>query len=223
MTKSVSTSIVERVRAELPLKLVLLVALNLTVWVPYRILQRVQFFPATSMPFSAIDHAIPFSSGAVWAYLSIYAFLPLGPFLLEDRQRILQYAQGVLAMSVIATIIFVFWPTVCPRPDASGTNAVYRALIAIDNPYHAFPSLHAAFAIYSALYAIEAARQLGWRRATEFGFWVWAGLILYATLATRQHVFIDILTGSLLGFVAYHGFSIRLQRFRIRRPHLTQL
>ena len=223
MTNSVPKSTAERARAELPLKLILLVALNLAVWVPYQILQRVHFFPAITMPLSAIDHAIPFAPAAVWPYLSIYVFLPLGPFLLVDRHRILQYSRGVVGMSIIATIIFIFWPTVCPRPDANGANAMYHALIAFDNQYHAFPSLHAAFAIYSALYAIEVARQLGRGRAIEYGCVLWAGIILYATLATRQHVFIDIVAGSVLGVLAYHGFSLRLQIFSLRGIQPTPL
>src|ERR1051325_11534360 len=110
-------SIVNCLRAKLPLELLLTVALNLVVWTPYLTLQRIHFFPATTMPMSFLDQAIPFSSAAVWAYLSVYLLLPIGPFLMVDRAQILRYSRGVATMTIIATAVFIFFPTTCSRPD----------------------------------------------------------------------------------------------------------
>ena len=203
-----TSSLIERIRAELRLKLLLTVALNVVVWTPYLTLQHLHFFPATPMPMSFIDTAIGFSPGAVWAYLSVYLLLPIGPFLMVDRERIFCYARGIVVMAIVAVIVFVFFPTICARPQGGPTNALYRAFVAFDNPYHAFPSLHAAFAIYSALCAIEVGRALRWLTGFEIVFWIWAAVILYATLATRQHVFADIVAGGLLGLGAYQ-FCLR--------------
>src|SRR5438270_730690 len=64
-------AMIVRLKTELALKLVLLVALNLWVYVPYLFLQRHQFFPATMMRPGVLDQWIPFLPQTVWIYLSI--------------------------------------------------------------------------------------------------------------------------------------------------------
>jgi len=188
-----------RLRSELKLKLILLLALNLWIWVPYQLLQSHQFFNATEMTQGFLDRLIPFSDRAVWLYLSIYLLMPIGPFLMQKREQIVRYALGIVCIGAIADFVFVFWPTSCPRPEIEGTIPLYRMLIAVDNPYHACPSLHAAFAVYSALCSGQVLRVLPWR----CGLWFWALAILWATLATKQHMAIDIAAGGLLGFGVY--------------------
>jgi len=64
---------------------------------------------------------------------------------------------------------------------------------------NACPSLHVAFAVFAAaglareLRAIGAAR---WLRALSI---LWCVGIVYSTLATRQHVVLDVVAGALLG------------------------
>jgi len=180
-----------------------MVVLNLWVYLPYIFLQRHQFFPATNMTPSFLDRMIPFSDQAVWLYLSVYLLMPVGPFLMVHRQQIFRYAMGIVIISLLADIIFFLWPTSCPRPDITGANAVYRALVLFDNPFHAFPSLHAAFAVYSACCGGLVLRELGVRWYGRTGLWLWVLVILFATLATKQHVIADIAAGSALGFGAY--------------------
>jgi membrane-associated phospholipid phosphatase len=197
-------SIVGRLQSELPLKFVLVVALNLLVYAPYLFLQRHHFFPATHMSPGFFDRRIAFSDKAVWLYLSIDLLLPVGPFLMANRRQIYRYAAGIVIISFLADTIFLFWPTVCPRPDVTGANAIYRAVVSMDNPFHAFPSLHAAFAVYSACVAASVLRELQVRWYWRVGVWLWALLILFATLATKQHVVADMVAGSALAFGAYH-------------------
>jgi len=196
-------SIIGRLRSELVLKLILLVVLNFCVSGPYFFLQRHHFFPARQMQPTSFDRMIPFSEQAVWLYLSLYLLIPAGPVLMNNRKQLLSYAKGIVLISLIADVVFIFWPTTCPRPAVQATNAVYQMLTAVDNPFHAFPSLHAAFAVYSALCGGRVLRELGSRGFLRTGLWLWAGSILYATLATRQHVAADILAGSALGFGVY--------------------
>jgi membrane-associated phospholipid phosphatase len=196
-------SVAGRLRSELRLKLILLVVLNLWVYLPYQFLQRHHFFPVTNMSASFLDRMIPFSDQAVWLYLSIYLLMPIGPFLMDNRHQILRYAAGIVIVGFVADAIFLFWPTACPRPDLTGTNAIYRALVSIDNPFHACPSLHAAFAIYSACCGGLVFCELRVRWLWRTGLWLWALIILFATLATKQHVVADIVTGSALAYGAY--------------------
>jgi membrane-associated phospholipid phosphatase len=201
--KNATHSVFGHLRSELPLKLILLVVLNLWVYLPYQFLQQHHFFPVTNMPASFLDRMIPFSDQAVWLYLSIYLLMPIGPFLMDNRQQILRYAAGIVIISFVADSIFLFLPTACPRPDLTGTNAIYRALVFIDNPFHACPSLHAAFAVYSACCGGLVFRELRVRCLLRTGLWLWALIILFATLATKQHVAADIAAGSALAYGAY--------------------
>ena len=192
-----------RLKTELALKLGLVVILYPLVFVPYFFLQRHHFFPASTMSLGLFDRLIPFSDQAVWPYFSIYLLLPIGPFFMGRRNHLLRYAAGIVLMSFIADLIFLCLPTFCLRPAITGVNAVYRLLIAVDSSFNAFPSLHAAFAVYSALCAGLVLRELGSHRLWRSGIWIWALLILYATLGTRQHVLVDIIAGSALGAAAY--------------------
>jgi len=195
--------LVRRLRSELKLKLILTVVLNLWVGVPYYCLQRHHFFPPTAMPASFCDRLIPFSEKAVWMYLSVYLLMPIGPFLMVKRQQIVRYACGIMLIGALADLVFIFRPTWCPRPAASGTVAVYRMLTAVDNPFHSFPSLHAAFAVFSALCAGQVLRELRSNVSWRIALWLWTCLILFATLATKQHMMADIVGGSVLAFGVY--------------------
>jgi membrane-associated phospholipid phosphatase len=196
-------SIVRRLQSETVLKLILMVVLNLLVYLPYLFLQRHHFFPAKNMQPTSFDRMIPFSDQAVWLYLSIYLLMPVGPFLMNNRNQIFRYAAGIILISLSANIIFIFRPTSCPRPDVQGTIPAYQMLTTIDNSFHAFPSLHAAFAVYSALCGALVLRELNVSRRWRISLGLWAFMILFATLATKQHVLADIIAGSTLGFVIY--------------------
>ena len=193
----------DRLRAEWKLKLLLTVVLNVWVYGPYRFLQHHHFFPAYTMPETFCDRLIPFSDLVVWLYLSIYLLMPIGPFLMNRRRQILRYALGIALIGVTADLVFLFWPTCCPRPVGAGTNATYRMLVGIDNPFHAFPSLHAAFAVYSASCGALVLREMRGHSGWSPVLWFWTLLILFGTLATKQHMVWDIIAGSLLGLAAY--------------------
>ena len=208
MNSVLPATLIGRLKSELRLKLFLLVVLNVIVWTPYVTLQRIHFFAPTEMPLTFIDRAVPFIPNAVWVYFSIYVLMPIGPFLMHTREQILRYSFGVMAIGAFAAIVFVFWPTICPRPLVTTTDPLYRLLVCIDRPFHAFPSLHAAFAVYSCLCVVDVGRSVGWVNRVHIGFIMWMALILIATIATRQHVILDVVAGSALGFAAYQ-FCVR--------------
>jgi membrane-associated phospholipid phosphatase len=104
----------------------------------------------------------------------------------------------------VGLLIFLFWPTAIPRPD----SAAYRPLIAIDGRGNACPSLHAAFAVFSAICIDRLARRLGDRGLARSLSWLWCLGILYSTLATKQHVAVDMVAGIALG-AAWAGLYLR--------------
>lgn len=200
---AISLQVAARFRSELRLKLFLMVVLNVWVYLPYHLLQEHHFFRPIAMRACLIDERIPFWDKTVWIYLSIYLLMPIGPFLMNRREQILRYAMGVVLIGLTADFVFVIWPTFCPRPMASGTIAAYRFLTAVDNSFHACPSLHAAFAVYSALCAGRVLDEVLAPPVFRIGILMWALLILLATLTTHQHVLVDIVAGGALGLAVY--------------------
>jgi membrane-associated phospholipid phosphatase len=193
----------ERALSELKLKLGLTVILNLCFYVPYGLVQRHLIFAPTQMLPTFLDRWIPFFDQAVWVYLSIILLLPAGPLLMSRRDQLLRYGAGMLLIECIACSVFLFWPTWCARPAAAETSALYQVLVSMDAPLNACPSLHAAFAVFSGLVAARIFCELRLPRSWRFGIGAWTGLILLATLLTKQHTLPDILAGSALGAIAF--------------------
>lgn len=206
MSMSNTDRLTRRLRAEWRLKLGLTLALNVWCWLPYQWLQRHHYFPARELAGHALDHWIPFLPHTVWLYLSIYVFLPLPPLLLGERRQLLRYGAGFAAFSLAGCLAFLFWPTTCPRPSVADAPLLYRALTQLDNPFHAFPSLHAASALYTAACAERVRRELAGGWPWRVGSWLWTALILVATLTTKQHLTSDIIAGGALGLVMFHLF-----------------
>jgi len=220
LNSSPSTTLLElggNLRAELRLKLLLTFVLNLYFYFPYGILQGHRFFPPTEIAPTFLDHLIPFSDKAVWIYFSIFLLMPVGPLLMRRREQLFRYAAGILLIETVAYLVFFFWPTWCARPKVTNTIAAYRILITVDSQLNAFPSLHAAFAVFSAFCAAQVFRELRIHIWWRIIVGVWAILILVGTLLTKQHTAVDIVGGSAIGLAIYRlVFSPRVFRFKMR-------
>lgn len=223
MTSARTISISDKLRSQLPFKLLLILLLYPTVYGPYFFLQLHHFFTPTELQPSLIDQWIPFNDRLVWIYLSICLLMPIGPGLMNTREQLFRYAAGIVVISLLADTVFVFHPTFCLRPTSIGTGRLYQTLVAIDNPFHGFPSLHAAFAFYSSLCAWRMLREFSWGFYLNAAIWTWATLILYSTLATKQHTFADIAAGSALGTMVYFiVFSARVTLKEKAPPSLVE-
>ncbi len=122
---------------------------------------------------------------------------------MRHRPQLKHYALGVAVMSGIANGIFLRWPTAILRPAVDSISPLYNVLITYVTPRNACPSLHAAMAVYSALCWEQLCDGTPLPWVWRSGVWLWGLGILYATLATKEHVFMDVITGSLLGLGTY--------------------
>lgn len=230
-----SQNVSQRLASELRLKLLLTLLLNLWFYLPYSFLQRFPLFAPTQIPSTPIDLWLPFSDRAVWVYLSLFLLMPIGPLLMCRRAQLIRYGWGIFLIATVSYLVFIVWPTWCPRPNPADTIIAYRLLTALDTPLHAFPSLHAAFAVFSALCATLVLGELRVRFWWRIGVAAWTLLILLATLLTKQHRLADILGGSALGFSVYcslfsnwiHNLKMKLSPQTVRgnemRPTSTIL
>jgi membrane-associated phospholipid phosphatase len=80
-------------------------------------------------------------------------------------------------------------------------HAAFDFLQAVDASGNACPSLHVAFAVFTAIWFGRLGRQMGVGRSVRALNWLWCAGILYSTVAVRQHVALDVLAGAGLGAI----------------------
>ena len=162
-----------------------------------------QFYTVTLMPLTALDHAIAFRPEALPIYLSLWAYISLGPALLKNGRELASYGVATLAISVLGLGIFLVWPTAVPAFEIDWTQHPSMIFLKnLDLAGNACPSLHVAFAVFTAIWLQHLLRDMHSGRALHLFNWLWCIGILYSTVATRQHVVLDVLAGSALGAIA---------------------
>ncbi len=159
-------------------------------------------FPVTIMPLTAVDRLIGFWPAALPLYLSLWFYVSLAPALLIDRREMISYILAVVALSVIGLGLFFRWPTaVAPSDVDLSHNPAFAFLKKSDAAGNACPSLHVAFAVFTAVWLGRLARQIKAGPIVGALNWLWCLGILYSTVAVRQHVALDVLAGAALGVV----------------------
>jgi membrane-associated phospholipid phosphatase len=136
-----------------------------------------------------------------WIYESNFLITGLIPWLMSSREELRRYTIGFVLLSGLSFMIFALFPVASPRPANLEEYATLLFITRVDGPLNAFPSLHAGFLVY----AIALARRLFGSQLNPVVLamlLVWGVLILYATLATKQHYALDLLAGGLLGWGA---------------------
>jgi membrane-associated phospholipid phosphatase len=183
-------------------KLCLTVALNILFWTAYFFLSRHAFFQVHRLPMTRLDDWAGFRPYP-WAWIYESNFLLVGaiPWLIVSREELRRCVAGFIMLAVVSFGIFVVFPVASPRPSDLGTNPFMLMIARADGPLNAFPSLHAS----TLVYALVLAKRLFGRRLNPIVFAMlvaWAALILFGTLATKQHYAIDLLAGGLIGWAA---------------------
>lgn len=160
-------------------------------------------YPTTVMPFTPLDRMISFYPQAMPLYISLWVYVSLPPLMFATRSEMYRYALAIAVTCLAGLIIFYFWPTAVPAADIDwATYPGVDFLKNIDASGNACPSLHVATALFSGLWLHHLLRRVsapGWLLLLN---WVWCIGIVYSTLATRQHVALDVAGGAVLGGLA---------------------
>jgi hypothetical protein len=160
----------------------------------------------TVMPLTAVDRFIGFQPAALPVYLSLWLYVSLAPALVTDRRELISYGVAAVALSALGLGIFLLWPTVVPPPGVDWSqHPAFAFLKNADAPGNACPSLHVAFAVFSAVWFGRLLRGLGAGPGVLVFNWLWCLGIVYSTVATLQHVFLDALAGAALGALVAWG------------------
>jgi hypothetical protein len=159
-------------------------------------------FPVTTMPLTALDRMIPFQSAMLPLYLSLWLYVSLAPALLCERREMISYPVATIGLSLVGLVIFLFWPTNVRWPDVDWSqHPTFAFLQSVDAAGNVCPSMHVAFAVFTAIWLERILRQMGAGIFVCAFNWLWCLGILYSTVATRQHVVVDVLAGAVLGAV----------------------
>jgi membrane-associated phospholipid phosphatase len=154
----------------------------------------------TTMPVTALDLLIGFHPGSLALYVSLWVYVLVPPALMDDTAELAVFALAAVALAAAGLAIFLVWPTAVPRWDIDWSrSAAFAHLKAVDASGNACPSLHAAFAVFSAVWIGRVLRQMGAPPLLRAVSVAWCVGILYSTIATRQHVVADLCAGAVLG------------------------
>jgi membrane-associated phospholipid phosphatase len=156
--------------------------------------------PITTVPRIFLDDLVPFQPLALPLYVSIWIYVPLAPALMQERRELWSYAAAVFVVSLVGFAVFLLWPTTVPKPDIDwARHPSVSYLKAVDASGNAFPSLHVAFAVFTAVWFRRLLREMGAGAGVLALNWLWCLGIIYSTLAIRQHVALDAIAGVVLG------------------------
>lgn len=162
-----------------------------------------QHFPLKNpelVPFTDWDRIVGFNPNWVWIYIAAYPFVPVVFFSLKNPEHIYSYARSYIALTIGSVLVFAIWPTTLPRApyptDDSISGIALELLRGLDAPTNCLPSLHVATSFLSAWWLFQHNRVLG-----ILGF-VFSILVVWSTLALKQHVVWDAVTGTLAAFLA---------------------
>lgn len=190
----------QRVRVNLHLKVGGTTLFMCAFFTAYIHLLKTPLFSVVQMPLTALDQWIGFFPPAIVAYCSLWVYVSLPPVLLTDRGELVRYGRDVGGVCVAGLLCFLLWPTAVPPADIDWARYPGMGFLkGVDAAGNACPSLHVATAVFSAYWLEAQLKALGAGRRLRWANVAWCVGIVYSTLATKQHVALDVLGGFVLG------------------------
>lgn len=158
------------------------------------------YAPVNVMPSTAFDSWISFQPLALLPYASLWVYVSLPPMFMVRQREIVIYGLWAALLCLLGLMFFFLWPTAVPPADIDWARYPGVAFLkGVDAAGNACPSLHVATAVFSAIWLHCLLRAFGTGRVGLALNWLWCLMIAYSTLATKQHVAVDVLAGTALG------------------------
>lgn len=193
--------------------------MSLFFWAYFGVLRN-PLFPPTPMPLTTLDQWIPITAQAFPVYASLWVFTSLPAALLKEVRMLAIFGLWMAAMCLLCLGIFWIFPTIVPSAGIDWTLYPEMALIKnVDASGNACPSLHVASAIFAAIWLDRQVATMSAPLALRWGIWLHCLAILWSTVATRQHVVIDVLAGAVVGAI----FGVLGLRYALARAKLQKI
>ena len=137
-------------------------------------------------------------------YISLWVYVGIAPGLLLSLRELIVYGLWGGALAATGLLCFYLVPTAVPRPEFAvdlAQHPGFAVLQGIDAAGNACPSLHVAAALFTAIWVERMLRDLGAPALMRALNVVWLVLIVYSTLAIKQHVVLDVIGGIVLALL----------------------
>jgi membrane-associated phospholipid phosphatase len=158
--------------------------------------------PVTVMPLTALDRLIPFQPSMLLPYLSLWLYVGFAPGLQLTVRQLAAYTVWATGLCVTGLGLFYVWPTAVPPLDVQvAGSAGFEMLRGLDASGNACPSMHVAFAVFSAAWLAQVLRATRVPAGLHLLNIAWLLAITWSTVAIRQHVVLDVVAGACLGAV----------------------
>lgn len=154
--------------------------------------------PLTTPWLTRWESNLPIIPAAVLVYMGVHPLSVLPFFGLRTVRALRRHLVGHGVIVATSLAAWLAWPLTLPRAPLPATEGslglwVLASLRGNDPPLNLLPSTHCSMAVFAALALRTVDRRLGaWAGSTAFG-------IALATLLTRQHYVVDVVTGVALG------------------------
>ncbi|HEV3019535.1 MAG TPA: phosphatase PAP2 family protein [Burkholderiaceae bacterium] len=172
-------------------------------------------YPVHVIPVTLVDRLIGFEPLALPVYFSAWVYVTLPQMLVPTRREVIVSGAWMGALCLTGLAIFRFWPNAVPPSDIRWELYPGMGFLkGVDATGNACPSLHVAASVYAAFRLNWQLPALGLPRSANWANAIWCVAIAYSTMATKQHVAVDVVAGAALGAV----FAL-LARLEMLRPH----
>lgn len=199
LTKLLLRELSRRVRACFWLKTFGIPAFMALFFLGYFLILNNPFVAVTVMPLTAVDRFFFYQNSAWILYVSLWIYVQIPPTFIDNRRELFTYGGTAALTSLVGFVIFFFWPTAIPSVATEDTLSSLSRIRSLDTTGNSCPSLHVAFSVFTAVWLEIFLRRL---HSVSLARWIniiWCLGIIYSTLGTKQHVFIDTIPGVVLG------------------------
>jgi len=212
-----ASPLAERMRRHLVLKAAGTTLIIGVFFVAYLHLLHHPAYPVTVMPSTELDRLMPFEPRALFLYLTLWLYVGAGPGLQLRLIELANYAAWSILLCAAGLAIFHFWPTQVPTPGRDlSPHFGFAMLQGIDAAGNACPSMHVAFASFTAVRIDQVLRTTGSPGPLRAANLAWSLAIVLSTLLIKQHVVLDVAAGLVLGT----AFALASLRWGVAMPTL---
>lgn len=170
-------------------------------WAYFSVLRYPNSSPMV-MPEIWLDQWIAFTPYSFPVYASLWVYVSLPPALMGNLRSLILFGIWVGLLCLFCLALFWAFPTQTPSFDIDWKNYPGLAMIkGVDAAGNACPSLHVASAVFSARWLDRILSQLHVPKQLHWLSWAYCLAIIWSTMASLQHVALDVAGGVVVGLV----------------------